>query len=333
MNDLGLDIDDDWDNFCQEGSLTAFKDDNENSMRNAPKGTDLYISTKTKITYLSSPINLNEVFWKIDILPYYKPEIGVIKKQMKFNFVDENDLIKTKNKLKELHNVDDMTITEIINPTGRIKFKVIKKISIGICSKDITSSRSKKRGAFYNCFVIILRVKENDVFKEIHVKIFNTGKLEIPGIRDDKLLINVMNQVLDILVPITGIKDLKYDMSHTDTVLINSNFNSGYYINREKLFNILKYKYKINSIFDPCSYPGIQCKYNIDNIKKVSFMIFRTGSVLIVGKCCEKKLYLIYEYIKQILIDEYSEINIKNIDTHETCQKINKIKKKTVYIS
>ena len=84
MNDLGLDIDDDWDNFCQEGSLTAFNDDNENSMRNAPKGTDLYISTKTKITYLSSPINLNEVFWKIDILPYYKPEIGVIKKQMKF---------------------------------------------------------------------------------------------------------------------------------------------------------------------------------------------------------------------------------------------------------
>ena len=93
------------------------------------------------------------------------------------------------------------------------------------------------------------------------------------------------------------------------------------------MFDLLKYKYNIQSIYDPCSYPGIQCKfyYNPDieiqtgsqiseenkkkylNIKEISFMIFRTGSVLIVGKCDENVLIIIYEFLKQILIDEFSK--------------------------
>ena len=61
-------------------------------------------------------------------------------------------------------------------------------------------------------------------------------------------------------------------------------------------------------------------------------MIFRTGSVLIVGKCSESKLYEIYEYIKKILKDEYNEIFIKNIDNNNIPLKQNKIKKKIIYI-
>ena len=106
----------------------------------------------------------------------------------------------------------------------------------------------------------------------------------------------------------------------SDTVLINSNFDCGYFLDRNKLFNILKVKYKIQSVFDPCSYPGIQCRIFFDgsdnishdcaleNYGKVSFMIFRTGSVLIVGKCNMVVLNNIYEYIKKILQDEYNDI-------------------------
>jgi len=329
---IDIDIDDAWDNFCEEGLLPEKNSSLQKISQEVPKGTDLYISTKTKITYLSSPIDLNKIFWKLIVIPYYKPIEGIIKKQMKFNFLNETDLLFANDRLKGIKDVDDMIITEIKNPNGRIKFKVIKKISIGICSKDILSYRSKKKGAFYNCFVLILRVLDNKIFKEVHVKVFNTGKLEIPGIRDDALLVKVMDLLLSILQPVTGIKDLNYNINRTDTVLINSNFNCGFYINREILFNILKYKYKINSIFDPCSYPGIQCKYNLDKTKKVSFMIFRTGSVLIVGKCSEDKLFEIYEYIKKILMDEYNEIFIKNIDNNNIPLKQNKIKKKIIYI-
>jgi hypothetical protein len=43
---------------------------------------------------------------------------------------------------------------------------------------------------------------------------------------------------------------------------------------------------------------------------EVSFMVFRTGSGLIVGNCTEKILRFVFEFIKAILIEEYENICI-----------------------
>ena len=214
------------------------------------------------------------------------------------------------------------------------------------------SYRSKKKSAFYNCFVLILRIKIANTFKEFHVKIFNTGKLEIPGIQDDNVFEMILEMIINILQPNMEEK-LYYKENSCETVLINSNFNCGFYINREILYDILKYKYNIQSIYDPCSYPGIQCKFyfnpDVDlqngcqiskdkmdtyqNVKQISFMIFRTGSVLIVGKCDENVLLLIYDFLKNIFKNEYVNICQKNsnIDMNEISQmKIDKDKKKKI---
>jgi hypothetical protein len=69
------------------------------------------------------------------------------------------------------------------------------------------------------------------------------------------------------------------------------------------------------------------------NVKQVSFMIFRTGSILIVGKCDENVLMLIYEFLKNILKAEYSKICQKNttFDLNEMNQiKIDKDKRKKI---
>jgi TATA-box binding protein (TBP) (component of TFIID and TFIIIB) len=230
-------------------------------------------------------------------------------------------------KLKSETYFEEHVITHIDNPSGRIKFKDTRKISIGVSKKDLLSYRCKKKSAFYNCFVLILRLKIDEMYKEFHVKVFNTGKLEIPGIQSETTFNTILENVIITLQPF--IKDkLAYKPDTNETVLINSNFNCGFFINREALDDILKYKYNIQSIYDPCSYPGIQCKfyYNPDidiqngcqiseenkhlykNIKEVSFMIFRTGSVLIVGRCDENVLLIIYEYLKIILHNEYKTI-------------------------
>jgi disulfide oxidoreductase YuzD len=333
----------------------------ENSSKNViPKSSEIYISTKTKIAYLNNPINLKEMFWIIPVLNYSVPSSGVIKKQMKFNSMTEEELQDIKDRLKNENLYDEQIITSIINPTGRIKFKDIRKITIGLSKKDIMSYRSKKKSAFYNCFVLILRIKLANAFKEFHVKIFNTGKLEIPGIQDDAVFEMILQMIIDILQPNMEDK-LYYKENSCDTVLINSNFNCGFYINREILYDILKYKYNIQSIYDPCSYPGIQCKFyfnpDVDlqngcqiskdkmdmyqNVKQISFMIFRTGSVLIVGKCDENVLFLIYDFLKNILKNEYVNICQKNtnIDMNEINQlKIDKdnkkkIRRKNIFIS
>jgi len=347
-------LEEEWEKFLLNDNINISNNIDINNKKDIPKSTELYISTKTKISYLSSPINLHEIFWKIPIIEYNIPKVGIIKKQMKFNFINKEDIEIVEKKLEKLKYVEQNIITQIMNPDGRIKFKDIRKISIGLCKKDIVSYRTKKKSAFYNCFVLIMRLLYNGIFREIHIKVFNTGKLEIPGIQNDQLLTIVLDNLIQILKPHVCDNDLHYLKEKTETVLINSNFNCGYYINREKLFDILKYKYKINSSFDPCSYPGIQCEFyydtdkhdntgrqinniditnNSDNIFKISFMIFRTGSVLIVGKCDEHILYDIYDFIKKILEYEYSEIVTNNINIETLVKKKKQVRKKIIYFN
>jgi hypothetical protein len=315
----------------------------------APKATDIYISTKTKIAYLNRPIDLKHIFWLVPIIPYAKPCNGVIKKQMKFNTLSQEELTFIQDKLVDETYFEEHVITHIDNPTGRIKFKDTRKISIGVSKKDLMSYRCKKKSAFYNCFVLILRMKVQNTFKEFHVKVFNTGKLEIPGVQSETVFEMILNQVLETLQPHLE-ETLGYKDDTNETVLINSNFNCGFFVNREVLYEILKFKYNIQCIYDPCSYPGIQCKfyYNPDvglqngcqiseenkhlykNVKEVSFMIFRTGSVLIVGRCDENVLMVIYEFLKIILNNEYKNICQRIIKTGEDGEIIVKDKKKKI---
>ena len=314
----------------------------------APEPTNIYISTKSKIAYLKEPIDLN-IFWEIPVIPYATPTNGVIKKQIKINSSTPEELQLIQDKIKNDLFCDQQIMTSINNPSGRIKFKDIRKITIGISKKDIMSYRSKKKQAFYNCFVMIIRIKIEDAFKEFHIKVFNTGKLEIPGIQNDDIFETVLQNIIHILQPHN--KDVLSYKQTSDTVLINSNFNCGFYINREVLYDILKYKYNIQTIYDPCSYPGIQCKfhYNFDkgiqtgveadkevykNVIEVSFMIFRTGSVLIVGMCDENVLMEIYHFLKSLLKEEFPKICQKVIGNHITVKdKKKKIRKKIIIVN
>ena len=216
----------------------------------------------------------------------------------------------------------------------------------------MTNYRSKKKKAFYNCFVVIIRIKIDTAFREFHVKMFHSGKLEIPGVQSDKIYEIVLHNIIDILQPFHDYT-LQYKQK-SDIILINSNFSCGFFINREILYDILRNKYNIQAIYDPCSYPGIQCKfyYNNDigvqsgmqittenkekykNIIAVSFMIFRTGSVLIVGMCEENVLDDIYQFLKALLRAEFKYICQKIITEEDLILKDKKKKprKKIMHI-
>lgn len=379
------DLDDDWETFKRN---IKFGDDVESSAdslsslpsftpsclhisdssdardsTSTPKCSAIYISTTTKIAHLDREIDIKKVFWEIPVIRYVDPVEGVIKKQIKFSTTDRADYDEVMARIANERYCDNQEIEHIDNPEGRIKFKDQRKISVGISKKDILCYRSKKKRAFFNCFVMIIRILSCDEksaaatasaaasqslcvshlpeFKEMHVKIFNTGKLEIPGIQNIQTLNYVLEVVTRILRPAVS-PDLSYLQGPCDTVLINSNFNCGFYIDRDKLHEILKYKYRINSNYDSCSYPGIQSKFyyvygrEVQNGQQphytktetkpdfceISFMIFRTGSVLIVGKCSEEILYAIYNFLKTLLEEEHD--HIVNRD-HDGCDNNNLI--------
>jgi len=379
-------IDDEWKTFLysqHKESETGIQEIRENTVSqltdhsdiDLPECDELYISTKTKVLYLNQPIDIHRIFWLIPITEYWNPRESVIKKQMKIVSKSREEYEEYRDRLSTIPYYSEHIIKQIDNPMARrIKFKDERKITIGMSKKDIMNCRGKVKNAFYNCFAIIVRFQEdgaetydhnNDIekkeFKEIHIKIFNTGKLEIPGILNANLLDTVKRMILDILQPYIETPILFMECDKEENVLINSNFNCGFYIHRERLYTLLRSdKYGIESAYDPCSYPGVKCKfyYNhslpengqkgqilvedrkmkmselIDSKKysEISFMIFRTGSVLIVGNCSETILRIVFDFIKMVLSNEYLNIRVLS-DIHSVKEKKTKIRKKAIMLS
>ena len=135
---------------------------------------ELYISTKTKVLFLNQhDINLTELFWNLPITEYWRPAECIVKKQMKIvsNTQEEYDALVEK--LKTVPYYTEHAIKQINNPAARrIKFKDQRKITIGVSKKDIMNCRGKIKKAFDNCFAIIIRFRYEEMFREIHVKVF-----------------------------------------------------------------------------------------------------------------------------------------------------------------
>lgn len=358
-------IEDEWAKYLQCGDnaspLEKMSKEETDPDVIVPLCNDLYISTKTKVLFLNQPIDINNVFWQIPIIEYWMPANGIVKKQIKIVSKSPSEYEEYKEKLKDIKYYKENIIKQIDNTSGRrIKYRDERKITVGISKKDIMNCRGKVKNAFYNCFALIMRYKFEGTFKEIHIKVFNTGKMEIPGVLNSDLMDLIKITLLEKLQPFI---ESKVDFLETDSeenVLINSNFDCGFYINRDKLYHILRSeKYRIECAYDPCSYPGVKCKYyfnkNIgfdevlqngqivledrsmkmseltENIKytEVSFMIFRTGSCLIVGNCTERILKFVFEFIKKILTAEYTSISVENKDPVSKV-KNTKLRKRTI---
>jgi TATA-box binding protein (TBP) (component of TFIID and TFIIIB) len=351
-----MSLDTDWldylnDDECSDQHQSDRKCTVDEPMKNAPKASDLYISTKTEIAFLNKALDLYSIFWKLPITDYDALQCGFIKKQMKFisNTPEEYDDIQKNIERYGDNYVDQQILSKMKADIGVKKYKDVRKISIGLSKKDMLTNRSKKKGAFYNCFVIILRVLYEGVYKEFHIKIFNTGKIEMPGIQKESIFLIVKKKLLEILnesidPEIKYREDVLKNFDGVESILINSNFDCNFYLDRYKLSQILKYDRNLNIIYDSCTYPGVRCKfyYNPDcsnysgvksseNTKSISFMIFRTGSILIVGKCSENVLRHIYKYIKELLHDYYAEIEIPNLEKKTKIKHVKKVKRQIVF--
>lgn len=319
-----MDVNDEWSKFlCHD--FTPVVETVKHEPGIVPECSPIVISTKTKIIYLNQPIELFPLFWKLPMISYDDYSEGIIKKQIKFNFTEKQQVDEFERNFEKINTYKSCTIlNQIDNPTGRVVFKDVRKVDIGMCKKDILKMKKNEKSAFYNCFVFIYRLRIEDKFKEIHIKLFNTGKVEIPGIQKEEHVTMMVDKITALLQPYysTPIFEL---VEKQEIILINSNFTCNYYINREELYLLLKKKYHIKCCYDPCSYPGIQCKYKLES-SEVSFMIFRTGSVLIVGKCEDEQLYRIYEFLRTIFTAEYNTISEDNTELVKKKQK-KKIKK------
>jgi hypothetical protein len=335
----------------------------------APECGTLHISTKTKVLFLNCEIDTLKTFWGIPVIDYWRPVEGVVKKQIKLTTNSKEELDEMQTRLQNCgHRYTEMVIKTVDVSNGKkTKFKDDRKITIGTSKKDIMNCRGKQKKAFMNCFAIIIRFLYEGEFREVHVKVFNTGKLEIPGVPEDEMLDMVRLKVIQYLQPFLDANPLDYvrkdGIDSDEDVLINSGFQCGFCINQKAFYSILRSeKYGIETSYDSCHYPGIRCKYYYRNYlpdthpeqngrigsddngiklsqlemsKKytcVSFMIFSTGNCLVVGNCSKAILLHVFEFMKRLLKDEYGHIYLPTPDTIAKLKK-KKQRKKTVVMN
>ena len=376
-----LPIDEYYHNTLQSDAFPVLLDEihtlnSEVEVKEAPKCSELHISTKTKVLFLNCAIDTLKTFWSIPVIDYWRPIEGVIKKQTKITSLSQEELDENQLRLQNCgHHYTEMVIKNATTGRApdantstnykRLKFKDDRKVTIGISKKDIMNCRGKQKKAFMNCFAIIIRFRYNGEFREVHVKVFNTGKLEIPGVPDDNMLRMVREKVIYYLQPHLDVNPLQYIKGGGDDgdedVLINSGFHCGFCIDQKAFYSILRSeKYGIETSYDSCHYPGIRCKYYYRNdlakddpeqgricledngiklsqlelSKKytcVSFMIFSTGNCLVVGNCSKAVLLHVFEFIKNTLEIEYNAICLPN-ESVATKLKKKKQRKKTVHM-
>jgi TATA-box binding protein (TBP) (component of TFIID and TFIIIB) len=362
-----MELDNEWEKFLNGGDTNDIDEDDVDDLGDAPDCEELYISTKTKLLYLNqSNIDVARIFWNVPVVEYWKPDEGVIKKQMKVAAQSKEECAENERRLKETYYYTERIIKQIDNPIAKkIKFKDERKVTVGISTKNVMNYRGKdKGGAMFNCIALTFRFRNDaNQFHEIHVKVFNTGKLEIPGVLNTSLFDRVKVFILDTLRPFFE-ETIAFKDIPSENVLINSNFECNYNVNRDALHSILRSdKYRIDTTYDACSYPGVKCKYYfcnkngfdvekqsgvilpedshltveelIDSKKytKVSFMIFRTGGCLIVGNCSEEILTFVYDFVKKMLKNEYPNICVKTENLVETEEKKTKLRKRKIMVS
>lgn len=196
---------------------------------------------------------------------------------------------------------------------------------------------NKPRKYFYNQLTIHVfnKTKKNN---RINVKIFNNGRIQMTGIKNNlqggETIYKLCEQfnILNNKEKIFDIESLIESVEPLETVLINSDFDIGFPINRESLHRcIVDYGYY--SSYEPCNYPGVNIKYynnplnenfgicncektcngkGLNNTcKKITIAVFKSGKIIITGGRNKNDISIAHKFITEF-IQENKEFIILN---------------------
>jgi TATA-box binding protein (TBP) (component of TFIID and TFIIIB) len=196
----------------------------------------------------------------------------------------------------------------------------------GFSKKLLKKTRKKtKKKIFYNQTTIHV-FHDNKI---MNVKLFNNGKIQITGLKGIDQAPVLINNLIEYFKALAIFDDNTTLLSHK-LVLINSDFDLGYSINREVLHTEI-IDAGLYSSYEPCIYPGVNIKYfmntnQFDGIcccenmcngkgracgdgdcKKVTIAVFTSGKVIITGGQNIEQLETAYRFIKNF-IDERKEL-------------------------
>ena len=202
----------------------------------------------------------------------------------------------------------------------------------GASYKDLFTNRKTTGKTFFNQSTIVIRRRLTSGWKEVNMKLFANGGIQMTGIPSEEFAIQTIHWLLAQIKifspsPFSG----EVIITKISVPLINTDFTINKDIQQDILQNILVDTYNLISTLEKTIYQGINMKYffNSNNInsgvcccnsycdgfgngdgdgkcKRITVSIFRTGKIIITGAMNLKQINTAYDFICGV-IDKYSD--------------------------
>ena len=143
----------------------------------------------------------------------------------------DNLRISTITAISKISNIIKLSdLYEKLNINDEIKYIEFNSLSKGINNKKKKRNNNKIKKVFYNQLTIHIFLN-----KIINIKIFNNGTVQMTGLKYKESGYEIMKILINQFKNIDNIKLFDISNIKLNIVLINSDFDIGYTIDREKL--------------------------------------------------------------------------------------------------
>ena len=203
---------------------------------------------------------------------------------------------------------------------------------VGASSRDLLTKKKAAKKTFFNQSTLVVRKRRMDnpdEFKEVNIKLFANGGIQMTGITGLDFARVTLDWLLPILSQIPGpisaqplfVKVLKIQ-------LINSDYHVNATIHRDNLHQIVSERYGMFSSLEKLIHQGVNIKYYYNTsrtvgrpgicncekpcpgqgegdapgqCKKITILAFQTGDIIVTGARKREQLDEAYEFMNQIL--------------------------------
>jgi hypothetical protein len=197
--------------------------------------------------------------------------------------------------------------------------------------------------SFYNQSTLVLRRPFGSGWKEVNMKLFGSGGIQMTGISSLEFAVEAVEWLLTIIrrlprSPFGNGAALTKEPSVTKATIsmINTDYSLNYDVQQENLNRILIEEYGIFSMLEKTIYQGVNAKffYNTANkkagvcscagfckgqgtgdgvgqCKRITMSILRTGNIIITGGRSMKQIEMAYEFLNDVFRTHAATVLIK----------------------
>jgi TATA-box binding protein (TBP) (component of TFIID and TFIIIB) len=210
----------------------------------------------------------------------------------------------------------------------------------GTSFKDIMLKPKESKTSFFNQATLVIRREIAPLqWKEINVKLFRNGGIQMTGVRSLEMSANSLRWLIQFVTTHCTAKPIFSEPPniHKEEIqLVNTDFSIGAKVRRDALHRLLSDRYRLNSSYESSIYQGVKTKYfynaqkpeghppglcpcaklckgtgdgsKIGECKKITISPFQTGQVIITGARTMDQINEAYEFIKKVFSTHADEI-------------------------